>query len=116
VTVVVVSGEIDVCTAPALARQLDQVAGPGVVLDVSGVRFLDAAGLRVLESLEERLRASGGQLVLAAVPRPVRRIVEIIGIDRRFRQSPTLDGAMALLPGSAQPGATRASNSALTTA
>jgi anti-anti-sigma factor len=79
-------GELDLATVPLLQEQLDRVVrGRGaVVIDLSGLRFIDASGLRVLVRAERQLRASGGQLVLVRGPRAVRRVFELTGLDRYF--------------------------------
>ncbi|WP_439379551.1 STAS domain-containing protein [Amycolatopsis lexingtonensis] len=67
--VVEVTGEIDVCTVARLEATLDEHlrAGPGVLrVDLGAVRFLGAAGLRVLMRVHERAVALGVHLVLDA--------------------------------------------------
>ena len=79
-------GELDLATVPLLQEQLDR-AGRGrgaVVIDLSGLRFIDSSGLHMLVRAERQLRASGGQLVLVRGPRAVRRVFELTGLDRYF--------------------------------
>jgi anti-anti-sigma factor len=66
---VAVVGELDVATAPTLRALLD--AESVRVVDLSGVTFIDVAGLRVL--LERR------HLVVRSPSRPVRRLIELCG-------------------------------------
>jgi len=50
-TVVAVSGEVDVCTEAPLQQALLRIMrehGARLLLDVSGVSFMDCAGLRAL--------------------------------------------------------------------
>lgn len=56
--VVEVSGEIDLANATALGDAIDGAsAGSGaVVVDLSGVRFLGSAGVRVLFDCAQRMR------------------------------------------------------------
>ena len=62
--VVVVAGELDAATAGQLARRLS--APPAVrVIDLSGVTFIDASGLRVLVDATRPRRATG---VVCALP------------------------------------------------
>jgi anti-sigma B factor antagonist len=59
---VVAAGEIDVRSAPRLAAVIDRAlaADPApLTVDMSEVSFIDAAGLRVLDSAD-RQRAAGG--------------------------------------------------------
>lgn len=84
--VLTLSGELDLATVPLLQEQLDRAerGGVAVVIDLSGLRFIDSSGLHVLVRAERRLRASGGQLVLVRGPRDVHRVFELTGLDRLF--------------------------------
>ena len=80
-TVVVVSGEVDVCTEASLQQALLRIMrehGPRRLLDVSGVSFMDCAGLRALLTIRRRAELRGGFMRLIAVSRAVRRIIELI--------------------------------------
>lgn len=74
------TGEIDAHTAPTLADAIT-AAGSDVRLDLAGVEFVDSSGLRVLIDAHQRLDSSGGSLQLVAVSDPVRRLLEISGVD-----------------------------------
>ena len=87
-TVVAVSGEIDLYTAPRLAAELNKVLAKDepvrVVVDMSGVDFCDSTGMNVLLSALKRAREIGGGLDLAG-PRPaVRKILQVTGLDTVF--------------------------------
>ena len=77
---IVASGEIDAHTAPSLAAAIDG-AGPDVALDLSGVEFVDSSGLRVLIDAHQRLDEAGGALRIVSPSDPVRRLLEISGVD-----------------------------------
>ena len=83
-SVVDVCGDLDRCSAPELARQLSGVLDDGLVLDVSGVGFIDVGGLRTLLALDARLRGAGHRLVLAAVPRPVQLLLDNVELEDPF--------------------------------
>jgi anti-sigma B factor antagonist len=87
------SGEIDMATAPSLAAALDQAldAGDGepgpyrLVVDLTGVGFLDSAGLHVLADLATRLDGTGCELVVVSpAGTPPRRVVELTGLTERL--------------------------------
>ena len=81
-TVVVVSGEVDVCTEASLQQALLRIMrehGARLLLDVSGVSFMDCAGLRALLTTRRRAELHGGFMRLIAVSRAVRRIIELTG-------------------------------------
>ncbi len=60
--VVVVSGEIDLATAPLLERTLRWYIDCDVVVDLSAVTLFDAAGLTVLVRTRKRSRRMGHTL------------------------------------------------------
>jgi len=54
------------------------------VLDLSGVTYINSAGLRTLADFLTRNRASGGDLHLVSLSPKVERVFKIIGFDRFF--------------------------------
>lgn len=85
--VVTVQGELDLATAPALRERLSQAVEGGessVVLDLSGLRFLDSTGLRVLIETHHRLAEGDGSLVLRGVADTTARVLEIAGLTEMF--------------------------------
>jgi anti-anti-sigma factor len=60
--VVAVAGEIDLATAPLLARALHWYTESDVIVDLRAVRLLDASGLTVLIRAQKRLRRTGHTL------------------------------------------------------
>jgi anti-anti-sigma factor len=101
--VVRVEGEIDLDSAGELseaALAAMQEIGPSLVLDLSGVTFMDSTGLKVLLAVHKRAELAGGRLVLAAPTRSVNRVVSITGLDQTFAISEDVDSAVAVLVGS----------------
>jgi anti-sigma B factor antagonist len=86
--VVRVVGEIDVATAPELRDALHRLLDHGahaIVIDLSGVNFLDSSGLGVLLGVHKRLLEQGdAPLRLTQAPAAVVRVLEITGLDRTF--------------------------------
>jgi len=82
-----VVGEIDAASAARRQRRLDAVIGVSagaVVLDMSGVAFIDSTGLRVLVVLQQRLSAQGRPLTLGDVSVQTRRLLELSGLSSVF--------------------------------
>jgi anti-sigma B factor antagonist len=80
---VVVTGEVDSSSAPALRTRLDGVldAGPAeVVVDLCAVGFLDSAGLSVLAGAHRRAGAENVRLRVLASGRAVMRPMQITGL------------------------------------
>lgn len=86
--VVTVAGEIDPHTAAPLTEALDGLAGTDdlqrVVLDLSGVTFVDSSGLRVLLTARERFAERDIHFSLRAPSEPVRRLLEITDLLSRL--------------------------------
>ena len=76
-----VSGEIDAHTAPDVAAAIATSAGGRLVIDLSGVEFVDSSGLRVLIDAHQRLQEAGGSLTIDSPSPAVRRLLEISGVD-----------------------------------
>jgi anti-sigma B factor antagonist len=79
-----VSGEIDPATAPALAGELRALIFTGapreLVVDLSGVTFIDSTGLRAVIDIHNLMRDRGGVLVLENLSGKARRLLEITGL------------------------------------
>jgi anti-sigma B factor antagonist len=78
--VLLVRGEIDLATAPELARTLDEIGeGQSVILDIAEVSSLDARGIAVVVDHDRKLRARGHGIALRGASPLVRRVLEITG-------------------------------------
>ena len=75
--VVAVGGELDIHSAPGLEGDLAPVADAGrhLILDLAGLRFCDCAGLSLFLRVQQRARAGGGSLHLAALTPRVLRVI-----------------------------------------
>jgi anti-sigma B factor antagonist len=74
------SGELDIATAPLLG-ELFTTAGSGsavqVTLDVSGLGFIDVAGLTTILRERSAVRSRSGDLAFSAPSPCVRRLLEL---------------------------------------
>jgi anti-anti-sigma factor len=88
------AGALDIARTPSLRADLDELfAEPGrhVVVDLSGVDFIDCAAIGALMSGRDRAARTGGSLrALGATPR-VRHILELTGVAKALETAP--DGA-----------------------
>jgi anti-sigma B factor antagonist len=87
---VLLAGELDGLTAPHLEQLLTDLLSSGhrhVSVDCSGVDFLAAAGLNVFCRATCRYQEAGGRLQLVAIPRQIRRLLAITGLDTRLNWS-----------------------------
>jgi anti-sigma B factor antagonist len=97
-TVLEVSGEVDVYTAPGLRDRITDLLDAGqhlMVIDLGGVEFLDSTGLGVLVAGLNRAREVGGSLVLVCPQERVLKLFRITGLDEVFTVHGTVDEALA---------------------
>ncbi len=102
VPVIAAPAEIDVTTAEQLRAVLLDSAGHGyatIVVDMTGTRFCDSAGLSVLVRAHKRAVSEGGELRLV-VPRDgtVPRILNLTGLDLYLPCFSSLTEALARIP------------------
>jgi anti-sigma B factor antagonist len=84
---VCVQGELDLATAPALERALLDAAADApvdLVVDLSGVRFVDATGLGALLRAAEAAQAARGSLRLTAPSRMLRLMLRLLDLEDRL--------------------------------
>jgi anti-anti-sigma factor len=91
--VVSVAGEVDLETASQLGdHALDTIreVSPHVVLDLTGVTFMDSTGLKVLLTIQRRAEIAGGSFAVAGASRSVRKILSLTGLDQTFTLHETM--------------------------
>ncbi|WP_433262305.1 STAS domain-containing protein [Actinosynnema sp. CS-041913] len=76
-TVVAVSGELDADTVPVLSDLLEETSGPRVVVDLSGVPFMDTTGLSLMLDWHRRLDGAGGQFRMASLQPSVHKLFRL---------------------------------------
>ena len=107
ITLVVLSGELDIYTVSTFRTDLETLdpAASSLVLDLSDVTLLDSSGLGALVSLLNRARAGDGQLGLICPQRRIRRVFEITGLRKAFVFGDDLDAVVAGLAQGPEAGA-----------
>src|SRR5947208_2602830 len=100
-TVVIrVVGEIHSTTAPEFSQRLNAAIADGhrgVVLDLTGVEFIDSTGLSVLLNGLRRVTRARGAMVMACANPTVLRLFEITKLDSTFEILPNCDDAIERL-------------------
>ena len=81
-----VTGEVDHHHARTIMTEMEQAVGAALprqlILDLSGVTFMDSSGIAVVMRARQRMRELGGCIVLRnAGPQP-RKVLEAAGLDR----------------------------------
>lgn len=95
-TLLRVAGEIDLATEPILRAALQPLPAEHLILDLTGVDFISAGGIRCLLDTHEQLRAAQRTLVLIE-SLPVHRITTVTGLRRTLHTACDRTAACALL-------------------
>lgn len=98
-TLVRVCGEIDLSVRRVLLDELVRATrrhDPHLLLDLSGVTFIDCAGLSALVKARRCAEDSGGSLHVVAVQSRVRRVIHLVGLTDLL--SPRVGAVPAHLP------------------
>jgi anti-sigma B factor antagonist len=97
-TVLDLSGRFDAHSAPAVATALEK-AGQNrpakVLVNLSGVTFMDSTALATLVQGMKRCRQGGGDLRLCSLQQPVRIVFELTRLDKAFEIFPSEAEALA---------------------
>jgi anti-sigma B factor antagonist len=82
VHIVTLKGELDIASADGVADAIVSVDGATVVVDLSGLTFMDSTGISALVVARRRILAEGhGQLVVTRPTQIVRAALEIVGLS-----------------------------------
>jgi anti-sigma B factor antagonist len=93
-------GDVDQFVAGELRDRLSAAideGGPAMVLDLTGVAFVDSMGLGILLGALKRIGLKGGELRLVIPKNDVRRVFELTQLDRVFTLDATRADALAAI-------------------
>ena len=81
-----VEGEVDLSNAHELAGAIQEACAGGdeVLIDLSGLTFIDSSGLHAIDRVAATV-PGGTPVVLLDVPPRVARLIELLGLDRSRR-------------------------------
>ena len=85
------SGEIDIATGPLLEAEVEALVEAGIrqcAIDLTGVEFIDSAGLQMVLATRASLRRVGGEFTLHGASPSVARILDISGMTALLQQPP----------------------------
>lgn len=86
----------------ALRRAVARVLGSdarGLVLDLSGVGYLDAAGIGTLIACHRRALRGGQRVVLTGLRQRVREVLQLTSLAGQLGEAETTDQALRVLAG-----------------
>jgi anti-anti-sigma factor len=97
-TMVTVTGEADVTNRDDLRGVLDTAVADQptmLILDISGLRFMDSSALHVILQANRALDRQGGVMALVAPQDPVAKMLRLTTADRLIPVFPTVAEAVA---------------------
>jgi len=104
ITILEISGRFDAYSAPNVADWLKRTTssplggkegGARIVVNLTGVNFIDSTGLATLVQGMKRCRERGGDLFLSNLQKPASIIFELTRLDKAFHIFADQDAAVA---------------------
>jgi anti-sigma B factor antagonist len=83
-TICHIRGDLDAINAPRLRAILAERIDTDVVVDLSGLDFIDSSGLGVLVGALKRFEAAGHRLTLRSPTTAIQRVFAMTGLDQAF--------------------------------
>lgn len=78
-------GEIDIANVEELNSALQgavDVSPSGFILDISGIDYIDSAGIQAVIAAYKRLCPSGGKLVIINNNKAIERLIAVVNLDK----------------------------------
>jgi len=108
ITVIELAGQMTVDNIYSLTKSIERIVFPftgkiddsagkshsEVILDMEGVEVIDSAGIGTIVFLTKKCRALGGDLKMVSVSPGVRRVLELVKLDKIFQIFNSLDDAL----------------------
>jgi anti-sigma B factor antagonist len=96
-TVIAVTGEVDLFTAPEFKQKVSTAIDAGrshVIVDLGATTFIDSSSLGVLIGAHRRLKLRGGALTVVCDNEAIVKTFRITGLDGVFSLVPSVDDAL----------------------
>jgi anti-sigma B factor antagonist len=82
-TVLRVGGDLDIATAPRFLREIDRhLDDEALVVDLTGVEFIDSSGLSALIRITKHRATAGGEFEIISPAPLAAKAFEITGLDQ----------------------------------
>ena len=94
--IVAFEGDVDLENSPAARAVLLEAVerGSGVLVDLSGVGYMDSSGVASLVEAYQESKKRGARFALVAVNPPALRVLELARLDRVFTVHASLEEAL----------------------
>jgi anti-sigma B factor antagonist len=96
--ILALEGEIDLHRSPQVKESLEPLIAqkvPRILLDFSGVTYVDSSGLATMIETLQRIQSYGGKFAMFGLRESVRNIFEIARLDQIFTIFPDEASAVA---------------------
>jgi anti-sigma B factor antagonist len=90
-------GELDMSSAPSLTAAAEDAIGDGyrlLLLDLSGLSFLDSTGLSALLAIHREAKARDAQAAIIAPSDNALRVLEMLGVEQVLNIHDTIEDAV----------------------
>lgn len=98
-----VFGELDHHNAAKLRESVDRKITSGgvtdVVIDFSGLELMDSSGIGVIMGRYRLIESVGGRLCVSGASSPIRKIIELSGLENLITICDTAQQAIKILKG-----------------
>ena len=87
VTVCCVDGEIDINSSPGIKKSFDRLIAQKaakIVINLSGVTYVDSSGLATLVEILKNMRSYGGRMRLVNMAPKIKSLFEITKLEKLF--------------------------------
>lgn len=98
-TVLALDGEIDLHASPKLRAELQNLVGdkvPLVLVDFSGVQYIDSSGLATLVEYVRDSKGYHGKMALFGLQPKVKMVFELVRLNELFTIADTKENAVAM--------------------
>lgn len=97
--VIAFSGDIDLQTSPDARKALLSLVGKGqpILVDLSGVGYIDSSGVASLVECLQSSKKSGQKLVLVSVSDGALRVLQLARLDRVFTICDNIDAGITAI-------------------
>lgn len=101
IAIVQPAGELDLAVVQVFRNALDSAlrSRRHIIVDMSGLRYIDSTGLKELALCHQRSREYGQTLVMITPPAPLRKLVEIMRLDHMIPVFDSLTRAVSFVRG-----------------
>ncbi len=106
IRIISLEGRMDLANSMKAESMLNEILGEGVsriILDLEKLEFMSSSGLRIIISVEKRLRERGGKLVLLNMSETVEKLFNLTRLYDLFIVRKSLSEALACFREESQP-------------